>query len=564
MKRAFSITFISWRFYFVLSAIALLVLILACRVTYLSLIQRPFLQTQGAVRTIRTVKVPAFRGMITDRNGYPLAVSAAVSSIWVNPQEFSATPAQWQILQHYLGNQAEGLKASLQHEKAKNREFFYLKRGIDPMVAEQLRKKKIPGLYIQEEYKRFYPEGEVCAQVLGFTNVDDQGQEGIELAYNDWLQGIPGKKVVLRNRLGHIVADLRLVQDQKPGRHLALSLDRRIQYIAYRELMAGVEKNTAQAGTAIVLDAKTGEVLAMVNYPSFNPNHRPASGKALYRNRAVTDIFEPGSTIKAFSVASALDSGKFKPDTLIDTHPGWIRVGHNVVHDEKNNGELSLAQILQKSSDVGTTKMILALPPDHLWEILHQVGFGEETGIEFPGEQLGMLVKRPVWGSFILATLSFGYGLSVTPIQLVRAYAVLANGGMKIPVTLLQRKQLPKGEQVIAPAVSQQMLSLLESVVSAPEGTGKLARVAGYRVAGKTGTARMLAATGYQKNHHISSFVGLAPVSNPVVVVAVIVYDPQGKSHMGGQVSAPIFSKIMEGSLRALNVQPDAQYETVN
>jgi len=564
VKRAFSIVFISWRYYVVLAAISILVGVLAGRVLYLSLVQRPFLQTQGEARSLRVINIPAFRGMITDRNGYPLAVSAAVSSAWVNPQDFSPTAAQWKLLQRYLVINTHKLAQQLHHEKTKGREFFYLKRGLDPTLAESLKNQKIPGLYFQTEFKRFYPEAEVSAQLLGFTNVDDRGQEGIELAYNDWLQGVPGRKVVLHNRLGEVISDLRLLRDQKPGRPVALSIDRRIQYLAYRELMQGVEKNAAQAGTAIVLDVKTGEVLAMVNYPSFNPNHRADAPKNAFRNRAVTDIFEPGSTIKAFSVASALDSGKFNPNTVIDTFPGWIRVGRNVVHDEKNNGELSLAEVLQKSSDVGTTKMILSLPPEHLWEVLHHVGFGEQTGIEFPGEQAGVLVKRPRWGAFMTATLSFGYGISVTPIQLARAYAVLANDGIKMPITLLRRDQVPAGERVMESAVSKQMLGLLESVVEAKESTGRLARVPGYRVAGKTGTARMLANTGYQKDHHISSFIGLAPVSHPQVVVAVIIYDPQGRSHMGSQVSAPIFSKIMQGSLRVLNVQPDGVEETPN
>ncbi|HLF67169.1 MAG TPA: penicillin-binding transpeptidase domain-containing protein, partial [Gammaproteobacteria bacterium] len=357
MRRAFNISFITWRFHFVLMVIALLVSFLIVRVVYLTLIKQSFLRTEGNARIIRVVDIPAFRGMIVDRNGNPLAVSAEVYSVWVNPKEFSPSNAEWRGLQRALNNNIVPFKSFIQHEKTKGREFVYLKRGLDPEVAEKLKKLAIPGMFFQREYKRFYPEGEVTAHVLGFTNVDDRGQEGIELGFNDWLHGISGKKVVMRDRLGHVISDVKLLQDQKPGKHLTLSIDRRIQYLAYRELMLGVQANAAKAGTAIVLNAKTGEVLAMANYPSFNPNHRTASASSVYRNRAITDVYEPGSTIKAFTVACALDSGKFKPDTLVDTSPGWIKLGHNLIHDEENHGALTLAQVLQLSSDVGTTKI---------------------------------------------------------------------------------------------------------------------------------------------------------------------------------------------------------------
>jgi len=553
-----TVAFISWRFYFVLVAIALLVTVLISRVVYLTLVKQSFLRTEGDARTVRVVDIPAFRGMILDRHGHPLAVSAEVYSIWVNPQEFAPQGGQWRSLHRYLNLNPQEVKAQLAHEKIKKREFYYLKRGVDPDLALSLKKSKIPGLYLQKEFKRFYPEGEVASQLLGMTNVDDRGQEGMELAFNDWLQGVPGKKVVMRDRLGHVIADVKLLQDQKPGRHLVLSVDSRIQYLAYRELRAGVQENQAHSGTAIVLNPKTGEVLAMVNYPSFNPNHSRAAGGAIYRNLAITDVFEPGSTIKTFSAACALDTGKFKPDTLIDTHPGWIRVGHNVVHDNKNNGVITLTQVLQLSSDVGTTKMILGVPAQQLWSLLHQVGFGESTNVEFPGEQTGVLTQRRIWSPFMLATLSFGYGMSATPLQLARAYGVLANGGIKLPVTLLKREEPPVGEPVMKAAMTREMLNILETVVSSKIGTGKPAQVPGYRVAGKSGTVRMLGAGGYQAHHHMSTFVGIAPVSNPELVVVVLLRDPLGKHYYGGAVSGPIFSKIMEGSLRILNIQPDA------
>ncbi len=550
--------FIPWRFYVVISFIVLLVSILIGRVVYLTLVNQAFLRTEGNARTVRVVDIPAFRGMIFDRNGQPLAVSAEVFSLWVNPQVFAPSLREWRLLQRALSLRPARLKALLLQEKSKGREFFYLKRGVTPELAEKFKKETLPGLYLQREFKRFYPEGEVTAQLLGSTNVDDWGQEGLELAYNDWLRGAPGKKVVVRDRLGQVISDLKLIQDQKPGQHLVLSIDRRIQYLAYRELSRGVKENVAQSGTAVVLDPKTGEVLAMVNYPSFNPNHRRSAGGAIYRNLAVTDVFEPGSTIKSFSAACALSSGKFKPNTKIDTFPGWMRVGHNLVHDDKNNGVLTLTQVLQRSSDVGTTKMILALPSQQLLNLLHAVGFGETTNIEFPGEQTGVLTQRSVWGPFMLATLSWGYGLSVTPLQLARAYAVLANNGTRLPMTLLRREgPPPAGEQVMTPVITQEMLKMLESVV-AKGGTGLSARIPAYRVAGKTGTARMLGPQGYQAHHHISSFVGIAPVSHPALVVVVVLRDPQGKHYYGGPVSGPVFSKIMEGALRILNVEPDS------
>lgn len=556
IKKKRVISFISWRFYFVMGIIAFFITILIARVVYLTLINQSFLRTEGNARTVRVVDIPAFRGVILDRNGHPLAVSAEAFSIWANPQECLPTMSQWRLLQRNIGIDPLKLQMVLRNEKNKGREFFYLKRGVEPDIADKIKKMNLPGLYLQREYKRYYPEAEVAAHILGFTNIDDQGQEGLELGFNDWLQGLPGKKIVMRDRLGHVISDIKVIRDQKPGQDVVLSIDNRIQYIAYRELMRGVQENAARSGTAIVLNAQTGEILAMVNYPSFNPNHRSAATKNLYRNSAVTDIFEPGSTIKAFSAACALDSGKFTPNTVIDTFPGWIRVGHNVVHDEKNNGSLTLTQIIQLSSDVGTTRMILSLPPRQLWQLLHRVGFGESTNIEFPGEQTGVLVDHPVWSPFVLATLSFGYGMSATPLQLARAYAIFANQGSKLPVTILRRKHPPAGEQVISPQIAKQMLTLLESVV-AKEGTGAPARIAGYRVAGKTGTARIVGVHGYEKNHHESTFVGIAPVTHPLLVVAVVIHDPQGKHYYGGYVSGPIFAKIMENALRIMNVEPD-------
>lgn len=552
-----NLAFIPWRFYLLLTIILMVIAGLALRVVDLTVIKRGFLQHQGNVRAIRAVNTPAFRGMITDRNGYPLAVSTEVYSIWMNPQDFVSSPQYIKMLSQLLAIPTEHFQDILNQNKKKPHEFVYLKRAINPILATQVKNLQIPGIHLQEEYKRYYPEGEVAAHVVGFTNVDDKGQEGLELTYNDWLSGVSGKKLVVKDRMGRSIANLQTVQLEKPGKDLVLAMDKRIQYLAYRELMQGVQKNIAASGTVIVVDVKTGEVLAMVNQPSFNPNNRPAHQEEVYRNRAVTDTFEPGSTIKAFSIASGLDSGRFTPNTMIETSPGWMRVDRRIVRDEHNNGVLSLAQVLQLSSNVGVTKMILSLKPDQLWNILHKMGFGEITGLGFPGEQSGSLVKRPKWAPFTLATLSFGYGISVTPVQLAEAYSIFANEGMKIPLSLLKLDKPPVGERVMNPKIAKQMLELLEGVTTAKRGTGEFARVPGYRVAGKTGTAVMAGLHGYQKHHYTTTFIGIAPVSKPRLLVAVIIHDPKGKQYYATFVAAPVFEKIMEGALRILNVAPD-------
>lgn len=551
-----SISFIAWRFYLVLFIIVIAVTGLFWRVFDLSILEQHFLLKESNERVLRLVNTPAFRGMIVDRNGFPLAISTTVYSIWTNPPEFSPSAEELSALSDLLNMNSNAIVNVIEQYKQKNREFVYLKRGLSPEITAKIKSLRIHGVYAQEEYRRYYPEGEITAHVIGFTNIDDQGQEGLELSYNQWLQGEQGKKWVIKDRLGRIILDVKTVREQKAGHDLILSIDRRIQYLAHRALFEGILENNARSGSAIVLDVKTGEVLAMVNQPAFNPNNRKASFKESFRNRAVTDTFEPGSTIKAFSVASALDSGNYKSDSVIDTSPGWMRLGNNLVHDEKNNGLLTVAQIMQISSNMGVTRMLLGLPPDQLWSLLHRVGFGEITGIGFPGEQSGSLVKRPVWSDFTLATLGFGYGISVTAIQLARAYAVLANEGIKLPVSLLRLEEKQPGERVMEAPIAKQMLLLLESVV-AKGGTGKRARVPGYRIAGKTGTTKMVGASGYEANHYESSFVGIAPVSNPRLVVAVVIHDPQGKRYMGGDVSGPVFEKIMEGSLRVLDIPAD-------
>lgn len=557
MKDRAQISFIPWRFYLLIIFIVLLVMGLVARLINLTIFQQSFLLKQGNARIIREVNIPAFRGMITDRNGYPLAISTSVFSVWVNPLEYVNNPDELKKLAKLLDLKSSVIVTTIKRQSEKKREFVYLKRELSPEIAKQIKALKIPGIYLQEDYKRFYPEGEVASHVIGFTNIDDQGQEGLELAYNDWLKGTPGKKLIVKDRLGRTIAEIKTKQEQRAGRDLVLSINRRIQYIAYRELMSGVIENKAESGSVIVLDVKTGEILAMVNQPSFNPNNHTQVPSDHFRNRAITDIFEPGSTIKAFSFASIIDSGLYNVNSVIDTSPGWMIVGGYPVRDEHNNGPLTFAQILQQSSNMGTVKMILTIPPNQLWSFLHRVGFGESTEIGFPGERSGVLIKRNKWDPLTLATLSFGYGLSITELQLVQAYSVIANRGIKIPLSLLRVDTPKEGKRVMSEKVANEMLQLLESVVTAKKGTGEPASIPGYRVAGKTGTSRMVGLHGYEKNHHIATFVGIAPVSQPRFIVAVVIRDPQGKHYLAGAVSAPIFKRIMEGTLHALNVPPD-------
>ena len=526
------------------------------RVFDLSVLDQHFLMREGDERVLRMENAPAFRGVIVDRNGLPLAVSTRVYSVWMNPQEFAPAVSEAKKAAKILGTTSKKIYVLLEKNKKLKREFVYLKRGQAPSIAAAVKTLHLRGLYTREEYRRYYPEGEVTAHVVGFTNVDDHGQEGLELVYNDWLAGEPGKKWVIKDRLGRIITDVKDVQDQRAGHDLVLSIDRRIQYLAYRELIKGISENQATSGSAVVLDTKTGEILAMVNAPSYNPNNRPAKIGDAQRNRAVTDTFEPGSTIKAFSMALALRSKKFTPDTLIDTSPGWMRVGRNLVRDHNNNEVISMTDIIKKSSNVGVAKIMLTLSPNEYWQLLSDAGFGKPTEITFPGEQTGSLVHHNPWGQFVYATMTFGYGLSANTLQLARAYMILANAGKKFPVSLLRVDKAPEGMQVIEPAVVKQLLTMLESVVT-KGGTAQNLSVPGYRVAVKTGTAKLVGQGGYTKHNYMSLIVGLAPVSNPRIVIAVNINDPRGKKYYGGDVSGPAFSQIMAGTLRILDIPPD-------
>jgi len=550
------IPYIAWRFHLFVFCMILISTLLIVRIIDLTIFQKTFLQMKGNARVIRSVIQPSFRGMILDRNGYPLAISASVYSVWMNPQEFDKSTQDLKTLSQFLGLKSSYIKNLFARYEDSSKEFVYLKRDIAPPIAKKIKKLNIPGIYLQEDFKRFYPEGEVLSHVIGFTNIDDRGQEGLELVHDQWLMGTPGKKIVIKDRLGRVVSDLKNVQDLKSGHDLVLSISRSIQYLAYRELLAGVKANDADSGSVVIIDVKTGEILAMANQPSFNPNNRPLTTSDAIRNRAVTDVFEPGSTIKAFSVASALDSGLYQPDTMVDTSPGYIQVGKKILRDEHNNGILSLTKILQISSNVGMTKVILSLPPNELLNMLHKVGFGEMTNIGLPGERSGTLVPHNNWGLISPATMGFGYGISVTALQLAEAYAVLANHGVKMPLSILRQDQPGAGVRVMDQNVADQMLEILESVVQ-KGGTGERARISGYRIAGKTGTAWMTGPNGYDKHRYVSSFVGVAPASSPRYVIAVVIQNPKAGNYYGGYVSGPIFRKIMEGTLHLLNVPPD-------
>lgn len=545
----------SWRFILLIVLLSFTVAGVFWRLIDLGVFKRPFLLRQSEARIFRVIETPAHRGMITDRFGKPLAISTPVDSIWANPKIFQATDQQLRELADLLKITPEKIRSDI--DANKHRGFIYLERRLPPELMEKIKDLKIQGIFSQREYRRYYPDGEVSAHVVGLTNIDDQGQEGLELAYNSWLRGEPGKKEVLKDRLGHIIAEVSSLKNPEQGHDLMLSLDRRIQYLAYKNLKAAVHDYKAQSGSIVVLNIKTGEVLAMVNQPSYNPNNRPKIHDGRFRNRAVTDLFEPGSTIKSFNIALALESGKYTPDTTIDTNPGWMRVGgYKIEEHGLNYGVINLTEVLKKSSNIGAAKIMMSLQPLQYWALLHNMGFGRRSGSGFPGEASGTLAQRDTWRPSVVATLAYGYGIAVTALQLAHAYAILANDGMSVPVSFVKISDPPSGEREVRSDVAGEVIKMLEAVVQ-KDGTGSRASVNAYRVAGKTGTAYIATNNGYDKHRYVASFVGVAPASNPQLVVAVVIRDPKGQ-HFGGQVAAPVFSTVMEGALRFLDIQPDA------
>lgn len=532
----------------------LIILGIGTRLLFLNISAKPFLRQQGDARTLRTVSIPSYRGLIMDRRGTPLAVSTPMDSVWINPQLFNPTQQQIITISKIISLAPENIIQKYQKNPTKS--FIYLKRGINPGLSLQLQELKIKGLSIQREFRRFYPSGESVSQLVGFTNIDDQGQSGLELSYNTILKPTAGKKKVLEDQLGHWIKDIDNIQVPRSGQDLYLSIDLRIQSLALRELSNAIKKYGAKSGTLIMLDISTGEILAMVSAPSFNPNNLYERKGAKLRNRALTDQIEPGSTIKTFTLMSALESGQFSANTIIDTNPGYYKIGQNIIRerDKKNFGHLTLEEVLIKSSNVGTSKITWALPPAQLLNTFKKLGLGLEIYTAFPGEAAGRFPDLPK-SQFTHATLAFGYGLSVTPLQLINAYATLARQGKKLPVSLLRYSPdnpdtLPNPEAIIAQPVAKTTIQMLSK-------SGAKANIHGFKTAGKTGTTRVIGTEGYDAARHIALFAGFTPVTNPRLATLVIIEEPDEKYYYGSQVAVPVYTNVVGKALHMLNVTPD-------
>ena len=549
-----------WRSTLILSLVLLGAVGLVFRAVELQLLDHGFLAKQGDDRSMRVVKIAAHRGSITDRNGEPLAVSTPVDSVWVNPQELNDNIDQLPKLAKALKQDQQSLARRITSNL--DREFLYLVRHMPPEQAAHIKALGIPGVYLMREYRRYYPAGEVAGHVVGFTTIDDKGQEGLELGFDQLLNGEDGAKRVIQDMYGHYVENVESIRAPRPGRDLVTSIDLRIQYLAYRELKAAMQEYRARAGSVIVVDVDTGEVLAMVNQPSYNPNDRDQLKPELYRNRAATDIFEPGSSVKPFIMAAALASGQYRADSVVDTSPGFIKVGTKVFEDEHNLGTIDLATILAKSSNVGTAKVALSLQPEQIWSTLSALGLGQVTGSGYPGESAGMLSNYAHWRPIGIATLSHGYGLSVTPLQLAHAYATLGSGGLQRPISFERVAGPVAGTRVIDPKVAGTLIQLMEQVAE-KGGTATRASLIGYRVSGKTGTAFKSIAGGYSTDKIMAVFAGLVPASHPKLATVVVIDEPSrdvqqvGYLAQGGTVAAPVFASVMSGALRLMDVPPD-------
>ncbi len=545
-----------WRFRIVLTLLALLVGAIVWRIVDLQVMDQGFLKGQGDARSVRHIPIPAHRGLITDRNGEPLAVSTPVTTLWGNPKELQAAKSRWPDLAKALGQDAATLSERLRSQAS--REFIYLVRGLTPEQGQEVLDLKIPGVYAQEEFRRFYPAGEVAAHVVGFTDIDDRGREGMELAYDEWLAGVPGKRQVLKDRRGRLIKDVQVVKNAKAGKAMALSIDLRLQYLAHSELRNVVQEYGAKAASLVMVDVKTGEILAMANQPTYNPNNRRNLQPAAMRNRAMIDVFEPGSTVKPFSIAAALGTGKYQPDSVVNTLPGWMRIGRYTIRDVSRGGMLTLTGILMKSSNVGISKIALDIGAEPVYAVMQQAGFGQDTGLGFPGERVGNLPNHRKWRDAETASLAYGYGLSVTAVQLAHAYAVLGNQGSNVPLSLLRLDRTQEGVQVIDKEISGIVLQMLRAVVEEEGGGGARAKVPGYHVGGKSGTAKKISGTGgYTKDAYRSFFAGVAPLSNPRIAAVIVVDEPSKGQYYGGLVAAPVFGKVMARALRLMNVAPD-------
>ncbi len=524
------------------------------RAVDLQLLDDGFLLKQGNARFARVAKLAAHRGAIYDRNGETLAISTPVDSVWINPAQLNQAAEQIPKLAEALNRDRQWLAQKVSSNL--DRDFVYLLRHMNPKDATQVKALNIPGVYLQREYRRYYPAGEVTGHVLGFTNIDDQGREGLELAYDHTLSGSPGAKRVIQDRLGRSVEDVESIRAARPGQDVSSSIDVRIQYLAYRELKKAIQDHKAVSGSVIVIDVESGEILAMVNQPAFNPNDPEQRDAASYRNRAATDLMEPGSSMKPFVAAAGVATGRYHADTIIDTSPGLVRVGIKTISDEHPIGAAPLTTVMAKSSNVGMTKLALSLTPEQMWKTLDAFGFGQVTGSGFPGEAAGMLLNYKQWRPINQATMSYGYGLSVTPLQLAHAYSILGAGGISRPLSFKRVDGPVEGVRVIDAKVAHEMIKIMKSVVTA-EGSGTKAALVGYQVSGKTGTAWKANAGSYLTDSYVAIFGGVVPATNPKLACVVIVNDPRDGGYYGGTVSAPVFSNVMAGALRLLAVPPD-------
>ncbi|RLV58952.1 peptidoglycan glycosyltransferase FtsI [Parashewanella curva] len=553
---------IHWRLHVVLGVVCLLFVSLITRAAYIQVVEPERLRHESDMRTLRTTSTEVQRGLITDRNGEMLAVSVPVRAVWADPKVIHDNKSvddrrRWQALADVLQVQEDKLLDRVTANP--KRRFVYLKRQVTPIVADYIKKLRLKGVYLKAESRRYYPAGETIAQLVGITNIDDVGIEGIEQAYNSWLTGTPSKQKVRKSRDGHVVERLGVIQEGEKPNDLVLSIDQRIQALAYRELKKATEYNQATSGSIVVLDVHTGEVLAMVNTPSYNPNSRDELQSFRMRNRAVTDTYEPGSTIKPFVVAAALEAGVVKLDEIIPTSPGWMRIGGRQVRDARNFGDMSLARILQKSSNMGVSKLSLRMPIEQLIGTYNSMGLGNYTGIDLVGESAGIIREQHRWSDFERATLSFGYGLTATPLQLAKMYATLGSGGISYPASILKLRKAPKGERVLDEKIAHELIKMLVGVTE-KGGTALLAHIDGYPVAGKTGTSRKAVAGGYGDDY-VALFAGIAPANNPRLAISVVINDPKSDHYYGGDVAAPVFAKVMSASLQMLNVEPISPQE---
>ena len=547
-----------WRFRLMVALLGVMVAAICWRIIDLQVVDRDFLKGQGDARSLRHIPIPAHRGLITDRNGEPLAVSTPVTTLWANAKEMQTAKEKWPALAAALGQDPKALAERL--EAQANKEFIYLVRGLTPEQGQAVLDLKVPGVYGIEEFRRFYPAGEVTAHMVGFTDIDDHGREGVELAYDEWLAGVPGKRQVIKDRRGRLIKDVQVTKNAKAGKPLALSIDLRLQYLANRELRNAIIENGAKAGSLVIMDVKTGEILAMVNQPTYNPNNRRNLQPAMMRNRAMIDVFEPGSTMKAISMSAAIETGRWKPSDTVEVYPGSLQIGKYTIKDvSKTEGPvLDLTGILINSSNVGMSKVAFDIGGETIFRLAQKVGLGQDTGLGFPGERVGNLPNYREWRKAETATLSYGYGISVTAIQLVHAFSALANNGRLAPLTLIKTDKPPQTTQVLPEAVAKTLQGMLTQVIEAPRGVFR-AQVPAYHVAGKSGTARKtsVGTKGYAENSYRSLFAGFGPMSDPRYAIVVVIDEPSKAGYFGGLVSAPVFSRVMSGTLRLMNVTPD-------